>query len=137
MDCLGHISWLIHEGLDSTADMSTFFVYKISLQADELFQKVYEKRVTLFNRSCVGQVLQLHQDCTWTLSPIEKASGSLYKVKGHITNLHKNYNLTKDYQNVFDTEDPLDRTHAGFSMALSYHTYRAAQAISEPLKTSH
>ena len=98
----------------------------------------------MFNRG-IGQVLQLHQDCTWTLSLIEKASGSLYKVKGHITNLYKNYNLTKDYmvlqhiiipiQKVLDTEDPLDRIHAGFSMAFSYHTYPAVQAISEPLRT--
>ena len=25
MDCLGYVSWLIHEGLDSAVDMSTFF----------------------------------------------------------------------------------------------------------------
>ena len=109
-------------------------MYKISLQTDKLFQKVSKKRVTLLNRGYIGQVLQLHQDCTWTLSPIEKASGSLYKVKVHITNLYKNYNnnLTKDYmvlqhiiipiQKVLDTKDPLDHIHAGFSMALSCGT---------------
>ena len=80
VECLG----LVDVCVDSTADMSTVFVYKSSLQTDELFQKVYETRVTLFNRGCIGQVLQLHQDCTWTLSPIEKASGSLH-------------NVTKDY----------------------------------------
>ena len=32
MDCIGYISWLIHEGHDSTVDLGTFFVYKLSLQ---------------------------------------------------------------------------------------------------------
>ena len=64
MDCLGYISWLIHEGLGNTANMSAFFVYKDKLQTDELFQKVYEKKITVFNRGYIGQVLQLHQECT-------------------------------------------------------------------------
>ena len=91
MDCIGYISWLIHEGHDSTVDLGTFFVYKLSLQTAELFQKVYEKRITVFNRGYIGQVLQLHK------TPTERASGIFYKLTGHITNLYKNYNLTKDY----------------------------------------
>ena len=73
----------------------------------------------------IGQVLQLHQDCTWTLSHIEKASGSLYKVKGHITNLYKNCNLTKGYMvfhHIIILIQKVLGTHAGSSMALSSPT---------------
>ena len=69
----------------------------------------------------------------------------MFNVKGHITNFLTNCNLTRNFailqhivipiQQVLDTEDSLDRVHAGFSMALSYYTYPAAQAINEPLKT--
>ena len=45
MDCIGYISWLIHEGHDSTVDLGALFVYKLSLQTAELFQKVYVKRI--------------------------------------------------------------------------------------------
>ena len=72
MDCVGNISWLI------------------SLQTAELFQ-VYEKRITVFNRGYIGQVLQLHKECTWNLTPTELAFGIFYKLTGRITNLHENY----------------------------------------------
>ena len=39
------------------------------------------------------------------------------------------------HQTVLGTDNPLDRVRAGFSMALSYCTYPAVQAINEPLKT--
>ena len=99
---------------DSTADLSTFFVYKVSLHTHELLQKMYEKKVTVFNRGYIGQVLQLHQECTWFLSTIEKASGTFFKVKGHI-NFLMNYNLTRilqhmgiPIQQVLDTDNILD-----------------------------
>ena len=72
MDCIGYISWLVHEGHDSTVDLGTFFVYKLSPQTAELIQKVYEKRITVFKR---GQVLQLDKECTWNLTPTQRASG--------------------------------------------------------------
>ena len=80
MDCIGYTSLLTHEGHDSTIDMGTFFVYKL-----------YKKRVTVFNREYIGQVFLQLQECTWTLSTTEQASGIFYKLTGHITNLCRNY----------------------------------------------
>ena len=64
MDCVGYMSWLTHAGLDSTLDMTTFYILKVNLQTDELFQKVYQKQVTLFNRDYTSAVLQLQRTCT-------------------------------------------------------------------------
>ena len=48
MDCIGYISWFIHQGHESTVDLGTFSAHKLSLRTAELFQKVYEKRITVF-----------------------------------------------------------------------------------------
>ena len=99
MDCVGYISWLTHEGLDSTLDMTTFYIPKVNLQTDELFQKVYQKQVTLFNR---GQATSAQSSNYYTLAhgpcrPSRRASGTIIKVQGHITKFYQRYNLTRSF----------------------------------------
>ena len=130
MDCVGYISWLMHEGLDSTLDMTTFYIFKVNLQTDELFQKVYQKQVTLFNR---GYISALQHTCTWTLSTIEK-------VQGHMTNFYQRYNLILQHvvipmETVLKKYLDLDRAHAALTMALHHYSYAAVQPIAEPLRT--
>ena len=74
MDCMGYFSWMTHEGLDSTLDMTTFYILKVSLQTDELFQKVYQNQVTLCG-SPVATHLPAHGLCRTSRRPLAPSSG--------------------------------------------------------------
>ena len=103
MDCIGYITWLIHEGHDSTTDMGTFFVYKLSRR------RLQFSIVDTSDRFCSYTGVYM------VLTPTEQASGIFYKLTGHITNLCRNIPVER----VLNTKDSLDRIHAGFLMALN------------------
>ena len=54
MDAVGYMSWLIHSGHDSTEDMSYCYIYRVSLHTAEILQRVYEKKISIFNRGYIG-----------------------------------------------------------------------------------
>ena len=118
--------------------MTTFYIFKVNRQTDELFQKVYQKQVTWFNRGYISAVPQLQHTCKWTLSTVEKASGTIIKVQGHITNFYQRYNLMRNFatrSHPLNNLDPLKRIDAGLTMALHHYSYAAVQSIAEPLRT--
>ena len=146
MDAVGYMSWLIHSGHDSTDDMSNCYcyIYRVSLHTAKILQRVYKKKMSIFNRGYIGLVLQLHEHHTWVMTEIEN-TGTFFRISGDIRNLYRSYNLENGYmvlqhiviniEQMLGVEDKFDRKHAGFSMAINQYTYTATQAVPEPLRT--
>ena len=136
------MSWLIH---DSTDDTSNCYIYCVSLHTAEILQRVYEKKITIFNQGYIGLVLQLHEHHTWIMTEIERNTGTFFRISGDIRNLYRSYNLANGHmvlqhiilntEQMLDIENKFDRKHAGFSMAITQYTYASIQAVPEPLRT--
>ena len=145
MDAVGYMRRLIRSGHDSTEDMSSCYIYRVSLHTAEILQRVSEKKISIFNRGYIGLVLQLHEHHTWVMTEIERNTGTFFRIGGDIRNLYRSYNLENGYmvlqhiviniEHMLSLEDKLDRKHAGFSMAINQYTYAAIQAVPEPLRT--
>ena len=87
MDAVGNMSWLIHSGHDSTDDMSNYYIYRVSLHTAQILQRVYEKKISIFNRGYIGLVLQLHEHHTWIMTEVERNTGAFFRISGDTRNL--------------------------------------------------
>ena len=122
--------------------MSNCYIYRVSLHTAEILQRVYEKKISIFNRGYIGLALQLHEHHTWIMTEVERNTGTFFRISGDI---RRSYNLENGYmvlqhiilniEQMLDVEDKFDRKHASFSMAMTQYTYALIQAVPEPLRT--